>query len=87
MERAGIGVAESVNTSTCVRICFSRPVRHAEALLLVNDDEAQVAESDVLRQEPVRADDDVQLAVAQLVDRLADLGGRAEAVEKPIRTG
>ena len=38
-------------------------VQHAEALLLVDDDEAEVLERDVLRDEPVRADDDIDAAV------------------------
>ena len=41
-------------------------VRHAEALLLVDDEQAEVAERDVLRQQPVRADDDVELAGGEL---------------------
>ena len=40
-------------------------VRDAEALLLVDDDQAEVAELDVLRQQPVRADDEVDRAVAR----------------------
>ena len=37
-------------------------VRHAEALLLVDDEQAEVLERDVARQQPVGADDDVDLA-------------------------
>ena len=37
-------------------------VRDAEALLLVDDDQAEVLERDVLLEEPVRADDDVDRA-------------------------
>ena len=37
-------------------------VRDAEALLLVDDEEAEVLEVHVLREEAVRADDDVDLA-------------------------
>ena len=44
---------------------------HAEALLLVDDDQAEILEFDVLREKPVRADDDVDRAVAQSLDRLA----------------
>ena len=43
-------------------------VHHAEALLLVDDDQAEVAEDDVLLQDPVRSDDDVDLAARQVVD-------------------
>ena len=37
-------------------------VRDAEALLLVDDEQAEVAELHVLRQQPMRADDDLDLA-------------------------
>ena len=40
-------------------------VRDAEALLLVDDEQAQVLEVDVLREEAVRPDDDVDLAVLE----------------------
>ena len=40
-------------------------VRDAEALLFVDDEEAEVLEVDVLRQEAMRPDDDVDLAVLQ----------------------
>ena len=40
----GIGVADSVSTSTSRRSCFRRSLcGHAEALLLVDDDQAEVA--------------------------------------------
>ena len=37
-------------------------VQHAEALLLVNDHQAEILEGDVVLQQPVRADDDVHRA-------------------------
>jgi hypothetical protein len=40
-------------------------VRHAEALLLVDDEETEVLERDVLAQETVRADDHVDRSVGQ----------------------
>ena len=45
-------------------------VRHAEPLLFVHDEQAQVAEADVLGEQPVRADQDVELAFS---------GGRQDA--------
>ena len=45
-------------------------MRHAEALLFVHDQQAEVAELHVLREQPVRADDDVDLAGGQLLQRL-----------------
>ena len=41
----------------------------AEALLLVDDDQPEVAEPDVLAQQPMRADDDVDGAVGKARDR------------------
>ena len=48
-------------------------VRDAEPLLLVHDQQAEVLEDDVLRQQAVRADDDVHLAGGQVGERLLDL--------------
>ena len=45
-------------------------VRDAEALLFVDDEQAEVAEDDVLRQQPVRADDDVDLPGGEIGQRL-----------------
>ena len=56
-------------------------VADAEALLFVHDQQAQVAELDVLRQQPVRADENVHLAVGQIRQHRLDLLGRAEAAE------
>jgi hypothetical protein len=67
----------SVNTSTCVH--HERSLWVTEALLLVDDQQAQVAEADVARQHAVRADDDVDLAVRQRRHRLLLLGLGAEA--------
>ena len=54
-------------------------VRHAEALFLVHDEQAQVAEQHVLREQPVRADDHVHLPRRQVVDGDLLLGLGAEA--------
>jgi hypothetical protein len=66
----GIGVAESVSMSTLAAALEVLLVRHAEALLLVDDHQAEVLELDVLRQEPVGADDDVDLALARRTQRV-----------------
>ncbi len=42
----------------------------AEALLLVHDDEAEVAERDVFREQAMRADDDVDVARLDPLDDL-----------------
>ena len=60
----GIGVADIVSTSTAgAQALQVLLVLDAEALLLVDDDQAEVLEPDGLLQQPVRADDDVDDAV------------------------
>ena len=54
---------------------------HAEALLLVDDHQAEVLRLHVHRQQAVGADQDVQAPVAVAPEHLARLGGRAEAVD------
>ena len=56
-------------------------VRDAEPLLFVHDEQTEVSELDVLRQQPVRADDDVDLAGREVADRLFLLLLRAEAAD------
>ena len=56
-------------------------MRDAEPLLLVHHEQAEVAEVDVLRQQPVGADDHVHLAGGQVGERLLLLGARAEAAD------
>ena len=62
----GMGVALSVSTSTLrAQLLDALLVRDAEALLFVDDEQAQVLEVHVLRQQAVGADDDVDLAVLE----------------------
>ena len=56
-------------------------VRHAEALFLVDDEQAQVAELHVLRQQPVGSDDDVQLSRGEVGERFLLLLLRAEPAD------
>ncbi len=59
----GIGVAVIVSTSTLLaHLLDALLVRDAEALLLVDDEQPEILELHVLRQQAVRADDDVDLA-------------------------
>ena len=51
----------------------------AEALLLVDDQQPQVLGAHVAREQPVGADEDVDLALGEARDRLLLLGGGAEA--------
>ena len=51
----------------------------AEALLFVDHQQSEIAELDVLRQQPMRADDDVDLARGQVDQRFLLLGLAAEA--------
>ena len=56
MSVRGIGVAERVRTSTSrAELLEALLGGDAEALLLVDDEQAQVAEADVLREQPVGA--------------------------------
>ena len=58
----GMGVADSVSTSTPIdSLLEPLLVRHAEALLLVDDDQPQIMELHILGQQPVGADHDVDL--------------------------
>ena len=62
----GMGVADSVSTSTSVlQLLEPLLVGDAEALLLVDDEQPQVAEADVPREQPVGADDEVDRAVLE----------------------
>ena len=56
-------------------------MRHAEALLLVDDQQPEIPELDVLRQQTVRAHDDVDLAGGEIFDDLILLGLAAEAAD------
>ena len=58
-------------------------MRHAEALLLVDDEQAEVLEFDVFLQQLMRADHEIALAAAHVRERLADLPLRAKAREHP----
>ena len=56
-------------------------MRHAEALLLVDDQKAEILELHRFLQQLVRADDEVDLAGGQVVERLFLLLRRAEPGE------
>ena len=70
----GIGVAD-IDEDVDRRPHLLDPLllRHAEALLLVDDEEAEVAERNVLRQKPVGSDDDVERPFRQAAEYPADL--------------
>ena len=53
----------------------------AEALLLIHDHQAEIAELDVLREQAVGADGDIDLALGQVGQRRLEFLGRAEAAE------
>jgi hypothetical protein len=69
----GIGVAVSVSRCTSARSLQTLLLAHAEALLLVDDDEAEVLELHVFLQQAVGADDHVDLALGQLEQLGLDL--------------
>ena len=54
---------------------------HAKALLLVDDEQAELLEHHVLREQPVRADDDVDLARRNAREDLLGFLFRAEAAD------
>ena len=87
----GIGLAVSVSTSTPTRELLHRLlVGDAEALLLVDDEQAEVAKRDVLGEQAVRADDDVDRRRRRgPATTFARLGGGEEAREHldPDRVG
>ena len=56
-------------------------VLDAEALLFVNNEQAEVFEPDLWFEQRVRADDDVDFARGQAFENVALLGGRAETVQ------
>ena len=76
----GIGVADIASTST-LALERLQPLllRHPEALLLVDDEQAEVAEAHVLGEQAVGADDDVHRALGDARDHLLLLGGGDEA--------
>ena len=57
-------------------------LHHSEALFLVDDDQAQIFESDVLLDQSVRADDDVHRAGSQVLNDPLLLAARAETGEQ-----
>ena len=57
-------------------------VSHAESLLLVDNQQPEVAKPDVLREKPMGADDDVHLAGGQILERLFLLGAGAEPADQ-----
>ena len=59
----GIGVAESVSTSTFFFSCLSFSLcADPETLLFVDDDEAEFWQFHIVRKDAVRADEDIDLA-------------------------
>ena len=67
----GIGVADSASTSTLSRSWRSALLLlDAEALLLVDDHEPEVLRLHVAREQPVRADQDVDLALGEVARSL-----------------
>jgi hypothetical protein len=77
MGGSGIGVA--VIESTSISADLQLPSARLKALLLVDDEKPEVAERDVLLEQPVRADHDVDPARRELRESRANLGGSPEA--------
>ena len=84
----GIGVAVSVSTSTVsLQLLDALLVRDAEAVLLVDHEQAEVLEDDVLLEQRVRADHEVDPAAREAVAHGARLLRRREARERLDRDG
>ena len=84
----GIGVAESASTSTSSRSARSSSFCcDAEALLLVDDHEPELLRDHVARQDPVRADEHVDLAFGELEEYRLDLGRRRKRDTISTRIG
>ena len=75
----GIGVADIEITSTCSRSWRALLLLDAEALLLVDDQQAEILGAHVAGEQPVGADQDVHATVVEPLERLALLGRAAEA--------
>ena len=79
----GIGVAlMRQNVDFGAQLFQELLVAHAESLLLVDDNQAEILELDIALHQPVRADDDVDLAVRSPSSDLALLllGARRESI-------
>ena len=85
----GIGVARHrQHVDLAPQLLDPLLVRDAEPLLLVDDQQAEVAELDVLRQQAVRADDDVDLAGGQVREDLRSARPRdRNRLTMSMRTG
>src|SRR5436190_1883789 len=82
VERAGNGGGrQGQHVDRRAQLADPLLVAHPEAMLLVDDQEAEPLEGDVLLEEPVRPDHDVEAARPQALDRPSVLGGRLEAGE------
>jgi hypothetical protein len=77
----GIGVADIVRTSAVRKALQPLLVLHAEALLLVDDHQPQLGKAHVFREQPVRADHDVDGALLHVLEDPLLLGSRHEARE------
>ncbi len=56
-------------------------MRHAETLLLIDDEQAEVTELHVLREQSMRPDNDLDLASLEILERLFLFGLRSEAAD------
>ena len=76
----GIGVAESdEHVDLEPQRAQELLLPDAEPLLLVDDDEPELLRDHVAREDPVRADEHVDLALGELREHLLDLGRPPEA--------
>ena len=72
----GIGVAVITSSSAPLPepfSCSAKPLMHAESVLLVDDDQAEILEDDVLLKQRMRADQNVDAPLLERVDDLRAL--------------
>ena len=76
----GMGVADMVSTSTVVaHLLQPLFVANAEALLFIDDEQAEVLKLQIFREQAMRADEDIDLARLDFLEDLFLLLRRAEA--------
>jgi len=76
-----------LRTSTVALSCLRRSCGGRRSAALVDDEQAQVAEGDVLAEQPVGADEDVELALGGVRQDVLALLGCAKAADVSTTTG
>lgn len=76
----GIGVADSVkNVYIFLELFYFLFRTHPEPLFFIDDQQSEIVEFYILRQQTVRTDQDIHLAASDILENLFLLEGRLEA--------